>query len=314
MSRQTVRKNRKPRHRAVARFLRKCAVFCAIVVVVLAGYQQFQSIGRKQEGKVTATQGMGWEPDVAWQGETQEPEQNGMEPVPKDGIQQENEVATQQALSFSDVYAMEAGSSLDSSSLSQQDLDSFFFSEELSGEVQQRILGISYQENNNISLQELRYLRVLHTGFDGKTYIGELIVNQSIAEDILEIMSQLYAQAYPIEKMVLIDAYGADDESSMSDNNTSAFNYREIAGSSKLSKHALGLAIDINPRYNPYVKDSGAGELYVSPANGAGYADRDWDFPYKIAEGDLCLQLFQEHGFAWGGNWNSVKDYQHFEK
>ncbi|MCI8706393.1 MAG: M15 family metallopeptidase [Lachnospiraceae bacterium] len=203
---------------------------------------------------------------------------------------------------------------LDVSNLSQQDLGSFFYSEELSGEVQQQILGISYQENDNISLSELRYLRVLHIGFDGKTYIGELIVNQSIAEDILEIMSQLYAQSYPIEKMVLIDAYGADDERSMSDNNTSAFNYREIAGSSKLSKHALGLAIDINPKYNPYVKDSGTGELHVSPANGADYADRDWDFPYKITEGDLCLQLFQEHGFAWGGNWNSVKDYQHFEK
>ncbi len=82
---------------------------------------------------------------------------------------------------------MAAGSILDISGLPQQTLDSFFYSAELSGEVQQRISGSSYQENSNISLSELRYLRVLHIGFDGKTHIGELIVNQSIAEDILEI-------------------------------------------------------------------------------------------------------------------------------
>ena len=154
---------------------------------------------------------------------------------------------------------------------------------------------------------------MLHIGFDGETHIGEMIVNQEIAEDILEIMSELYKQEYPIEKMALIDAYGADDESSMSDNNTSAFNYREIAGSSKLSRHALGLAVDINPKYNPYVKEKN-GEYLVSPANGAAYADRSQEFPYKIAEGDLCLRLFLEHGFTWGGSWNSVKDYQHFER
>lgn len=313
MGRQTVRKKRKSGHRAVSRFFWVSVAFCAIVMAVLAVFQGFCPIGGKQGGKETAGQGLVQEPGAAQKEETQGPKPSRMEPAPNDGNQQENQVATQ-GLSFADVHAMAAGSILDVSSLPQQELGSFFYSEELPWEVQQRILGSSYQENDNISLPELRYLRVLHMGFDGKTYIGELIVNQSIAEDILEIMSQLYAQAYPIEKMVLIDAYGADDERSMSDNNTSAFNYREIAGSSKLSKHALGLAIDINPKYNPYVKDSGTGELDISPANGAGYADRDGDFPYKIAEGDLCLQLFLEHGFAWGGNWNSVKDYQHFEK
>ena len=216
-------------------------------------------------------------------------------------------------LELADIQAMAAGEILDVSALSREFLDSLFYSQEISEELRQRIWGSSYQENNHISLSELRYLRVLHAGFDGETHIGELIVNQSIAEDILEIMSELYRQNYPIEKMLLIDEYGADDESSMSDNNTSAFNYREIAGSSKLSRHALGLAVDINPRYNPYVKQK-AGEVLVSPANGGAYADRSQEFPYKITEGDLCLQLFSEYGFQWGGYWNSVKDYQHFEK
>ncbi len=215
--------------------------------------------------------------------------------------------------SVTEVQHMAAGTVVDVSNLSQEMLDSLFYSSEITEEVQQRIQGISYHENENISLIELRYLRVLHRGFDGQDHIGELIVNQVIAEDILEIMAELYRQSYPIEKMLLIDEYGADDEQSMEDNNTSAFNYREIAGSGRLSNHAEGLAIDINPLYNPYVKQTGDGGRTVSPSSGEAYADREGDFPYKIDGNDLCCQLFLEHGFAWGGNWNSVKDYQHFE-
>ncbi|MCI8496294.1 MAG: M15 family metallopeptidase [Lachnospiraceae bacterium] len=192
--------------------------------------------------------------------------------------------------------------------------DRLFYSQEVSGEVSERISGISYQENETISLEELRYVRVLHYGFDGRVHIGELLVNQSITNDILEIMSELYKNKYPIERMVLVDEYGGDDEQSMSDNNTSAFNYRQIAGSNRLSNHSMGIAIDINPRYNPYVKTYDDGQMRISPANATDYADRTQDFPYKIDENDLCYRLFTEHGFTWGGSWNSVKDYQHFEK
>lgn len=214
-------------------------------------------------------------------------------------------------LDVTDIQKMEAGSILDTSRLTATAVESLFYSEELSAEIQQRIMGISYQENDNISLGELRYLRVLHMGFDGQAHIGELLVNASIADDVLEIMRELFEKGYEIEKMVLVDAYGADDEQSMEDNNTSSFNYREIAGSSKLSRHSLGLAIDINPLYNPCVKGGGAS---ISPANAGDYADRSQTFAHKIDENDLCYRLFREHGFTWGGNWNSLKDYQHFEK
>ncbi len=344
--RKTGRKGRKTRRNAISRFFVTGTIFCVMAFAAFVAFREFRPSSVKTSGQGTAAQeqqaaeGQGTaaqEPQAAeGQGTAAQEQQaaEGRETAMQELLQKPEGIGTfqqregqgsspagkegqgtaQQALSVSDVHAMAAGSILDISGLPQQTLDSFFYSAELSGEVQQRISGSSYQENSNISLAELRYLRVLHIGFDGKTHIGELIVNQSIAEDILEIMSQLYAQSYPIEKMLLVDAYGADDERSMSDNNTSAFNYREIAGSSKLSKHALGLAIDINPLYNPYVKDSGTGELQVSPANGASYADRGQEFPYKIAEGDLCLQLFEGYGFTWGGNWNSAKDYQHFEK
>ena len=154
-------------------------------------------------------------------------------------------------LDFASIQLMEAGTVLDVSRMEAGLTDSLFYSEEIGEKLQQRISGISYQENEHISLSELRYLRVLHMGFDGQTHIGELIVNASIAEDILEIMSELYKNSYPIEKMVLIDEYDAEDEPSMSDNNTSAFNYREIAGTSRISRHSFGVAIDINPRFNP---------------------------------------------------------------
>lgn len=219
-----------------------------------------------------------------------------------------------QSLSLSEIQNMEAGTVLEDSLLNEDLINNLFYSIEISEEVKQRIWNISYKENNNISLNDLRYLRVLYRGFDGNTHIGELIVNQSIATDVLEIMMELYKNDYPIEKMVLIDEYNGDDESSMEDNNTSAFNYRVISNTTTLSKHSLGMAIDINPKYNPYVVTRANGEIIISPENGAAYADRNNDFSYKMDENDLCVKLFLEHGFTWGGNWNSVKDYQHFEK
>lgn len=119
--------------------------------------------------------------------------------------------------------------------------------------------------------------------------------------------------AYPIERMVLIDEYDAQDGPSMRANNSSAFNFRFIAGTGVLSNHSRGMAVDINPLYNPYVKTNG-GRTVVAPAEAAPYAERKRDFPYKIAEDDPCCREFLRHGFTWGGHWKSLKDYQHFEK
>ncbi len=173
--------------------------------------------------------------------------------------------------------------------------------------------GVSYMENEDIALEDLRYLRLLYVGFDEQTHVGELIVHVSIADTILEIFQTLYESGYQIEKMRLIDDYDGDDHASLLDNNTSAFNYRVVEGSKKLSRHAYGLAIDINPFYNPYVTYPGGVE-HISPEGSEPYADREADFPHKIGkDGDLCWQLFSERGFTWGGDWKSLKDYQHFQ-
>ncbi len=172
--------------------------------------------------------------------------------------------------------------------------------------------GKSFKDNCTVPREDLRYLKVLHVGFDRKTHTGELVVNRLIADDVLDIFKQLYEAGYEIEKIRLIDEYNADDEKSMSDNNSSAFNFRYISYSTKLSKHALGLAVDINTLYNPYVKNVN-GRRNVEPANAEKYTDRSIEFPHKIDHDDLCYKVFMQHGFEWGGDWEHAKDYQHFE-
>ncbi len=210
-----------------------------------------------------------------------------------------------------------------SSQLAQRvSLTDDFYYEPLSDNLRRYITGISYPATDSdeetaalvVGYDDLRYVHVLHYDFDGNSTEGELICNEYIAQDLVEIFHELYYNEYQIERMVLIDEYDGDDTASMEDNNTSCFNYRVVEGSSSLSKHAYGLAIDVNPFYNPYVTYEKDGTEKVSPVAALGYADRSVNFPYKIDEEDLCCRLFKEHGFIWGGNWNSLKDYQHFQK
>lgn len=165
-----------------------------------------------------------------------------------------------------------------------------------------------------ITFDELRYVHILHYDFDGEVAEGELVCNELIAADLAEIFQELYRNEYRLEKVLLIDEYEGDDTASMEDNNTSCFNYRTVDDTDRLSRHAYGLAIDINPLYNPYITYTEDGTEKVSPASALPYADRDAGFPYKIDEDDLCYKLFTRHGFTWGGNWNNMKDYQHFQK
>lgn len=192
-----------------------------------------------------------------------------------------------------------------------------FFYEELTDSVKERITGISYPESGcTVPYEDLAYVGLLYFDFDGQEQTGELICNKAIAQDMVEIFYELYRNEYQLERVRLIDEYGGDDTASMADNNTSCFNYRVVDGTSNLSKHAYGLAIDVNPYYNPYVVfgRNADGSDYISPPGSEIYADRSQSFAYKIDENDLCYRLFAEHGFTWGGNWNSSKDYQHFQK
>ncbi len=189
-----------------------------------------------------------------------------------------------------------------------------FSSQAIPDSVWQTMQGRTWHDNPYISRSDLRYLRISHYDLEGRTHVGELICNKLIAQKLLIIFRELYAAHYPIQQMRLPDNYGADDERQMRANNTSCFCYRNVSGSKNLSKHARGLAIDINPLYNPYIKYSKKdGRQIVEPATGKPYVNRKADFPYKITTSDLCYKLFIKHGFSWGGAWRTMKDYQHFE-
>ena len=199
-----------------------------------------------------------------------------------------------------------------SATLSAQQTQAFTI-DTISDEVFARMQGRSFPEGCTIKRSDLRYLRLLHRNADDSICQGEMVCNKLIADKLIAIFRELYAQHYPIERIRLADDYDADDERQMSDNNTSCFCYRNVPDTKKLSYHARGLAIDINPRYNPYVRYRKDGSQNVQPANGKAYADRSRAFRYKIKAGDLCHRLFLKHGFSWGGSWRTLKDYQHFE-
>ncbi len=194
-------------------------------------------------------------------------------------------------------------------------LDSCFKAYPINDAIFARMQGKSFKPNCTMPRASLRYLRVLHRNTEGKTQLGEIVCNQSIANDLLDIFRKLYEAGYKIERITLIDDYNADDETSMRANNTSCFNFRVVSGTTKLSKHSQGLAIDINPLYNPYIHLNNG---KVEPATGKPYAYnranlRNVKVPI-IDTKDLCYRLFIQHGFRWGGAWKTVKDYQHFEK
>jgi hypothetical protein len=212
-----------------------------------------------------------------------------------------------------DVDAMSAGTVLDLADIEKSVLERLFYQEKINDKIKQRINGKSYKENCDVPYVDLRYIRALYTDFQNRTCIGEMIVNQRIASDVVDILKELYEIRYPIERMVLVDEYNADDNASMEADNSSSFNFRYIDNTTSRSLHSDGLAIDINPFYNPYVRERN-GRMQVLPQGAAQYADRAKDCIYYIKKDDACYKIFTAHGFRWGGDWNNSKDYQHFEK
>ncbi len=187
-----------------------------------------------------------------------------------------------------------------------------FYYAQLDDVTKNRITGKSYPnegQDSRLSYDTLRYLGILYYDFDGDLHKGELIVHKDLANEVLEIFHELYMAKYPLASVRLVDDFDADDDASTSANNTSGFNYRFVAGTRSRSLHSYGMAIDINPLFNPYVKGKN-----VDPDSAAAYADRSRDFPGKIDKKDLCYRLFTDRGWEWGGDWRTVKDYQHFSK
>lgn len=172
-------------------------------------------------------------------------------------------------------------------------------------------LGPSWRPGCPVDPAQLRRVEVDHVGFDGRTHRGELIVHQDLVPEVITVFAQLYRVGFPIEKIRTADRYpAADDELSMEDDNTSAFNCRAIPRSEHWSQHAYGRAIDLNPRVNPCVYADGT----FQPHNAAEYLDRGRSDPGLLHGDDPGVRIFTDRGWRWGGHWASPVDYQHFER
>ncbi|MFG1708453.1 M15 family metallopeptidase [Nonomuraea sp. M3C6] len=171
-------------------------------------------------------------------------------------------------------------------------------------------LPYSWRPGCPVSYRDLRLITMTYWGFDDKPHTGEVVVRSTVTDDIVTVFRKLYAWRWPIKQMKLVDAYKADDFNSIEADNTSAFNCRAATGSSNWSKHAYGLAIDINPRENPYVTTSGSS----AHQNAKKFTKRPTMGKGVINPGDKVVKAFAQVGWEWGGSWSGDKDYQHFSK
>ena len=153
--------------------------------------------------------------------------------------------------------------------------------------------------------KDLRILSVQYFSFDDKLHQGQSIIHKNLVNDLKQIFSLIKKIKFPIAKVIPIVKYNWNDEKSMEDNNTSAFNYRFVKGTNKLSYHAKGRAIDINPKLNPQVR-----KKIKVPKN----SNYNSITPGTLFNDSPIVKEFKKLGWRWGGNWRSVKDYQHFEK
>lgn len=154
-------------------------------------------------------------------------------------------------------------------------------------------------------LERLELLEIPFFSLEERLELGHIVVARSVSREVREIFSILFRARFPVEKIIPVSFYGWDDELSMEENNTSCFNYRKIFKSNRISIHSFGLAVDINPAFNPYVAHDGS----IHPKN----SQYDRENPGTICAGSVVVRAFESRGWRWGGGWNPP-DFQHFEK
>lgn len=208
-----------------------------------------------------------------------------------------------------------AESVIDTTGLSDQQVRSLFESRAVTAEMLAGYDDSTFSlDQNFITPEQIRLVRLLYFGFDNQSHTGELLVNEKISQDVEEVFYELYRNAYPIEHISIPVGYNQDDNVIMTDNITRALAFTtDENGQYQEHEHSLGLAIDLNQLYNPQVIVED-GQTTILPPTAAPYADRTNLQPHMMDENDLAVQLFEQHGFTWGGIWQGRNDYQHFEK
>jgi poly-gamma-glutamate synthesis protein (capsule biosynthesis protein) len=170
--------------------------------------------------------------------------------------------------------------------------------------------GVSWRDDPACpAFSELRLLELPFVDFDGAARTGELVVNASVAEEVVAIFEELFHARFPIASMRRIEAFGGSDTASMRANNTSAFNFRFIDGTLIPSHHGLGIAVDVNPVQNPWIRGA-----RIDPPEGAPFIDRSTERPGMILDGGVVVRAFEQHGWEWGGRWVDSLDLHHFSR
>jgi len=156
---------------------------------------------------------------------------------------------------------------------------------------------------------QLRRVRLRYVGFDGRSHVGALVVNERVVPDVVDVFRSLYRARFPIRRMRPIDAYRGSDDRSAAADNTSSFNCRKAVapGAASWSMHAYGLAVDVNDVENPYFENG-----RVIPPAGARFRDRSRVRPGMAVERGALVRAFDRAGWGWGGRWGGSPDYQHF--
>ena len=160
-----------------------------------------------------------------------------------------------------------------------------------------------------VPLDELRYLTLTFWGFDEQPHLGEMIVHESVTDDLIAVFNRLYDARFPIEEMRVVAEPELDAPPTGDGNNTTAFVCRPARGASSWSQHAYGLAVDVNPFHNPYHRGDA-----VIPELASAYLDRSRDLPGMIKAGDAVTEAFASIAWGWGGDWRSTKDWMHFSR
>ncbi|WP_440071476.1 M15 family metallopeptidase [Streptosporangium sp. OZ121] len=173
-------------------------------------------------------------------------------------------------------------------------------------------LRYSWRRGCPVQPDDLRMISMTYWGFDGRPHTGKMVINESVADQVVSVFRKLYGQRFPIRRMQPVEVYKGSDDASMAADNTSAFNCRRVGTTGNWSQHAYGLAIDVNTRENPYIHPYPGGT--VDPPNAKGYVRRPLDRPGVINPGDNVVRAFEKIGWGWGGSWSTSKDYQHFSQ
>jgi hypothetical protein len=156
-----------------------------------------------------------------------------------------------------------------------------------------------------------RLIKLKYYSFDGRVHQGQMVLDKALVNDVKTAFKVALQERFPIKSVIPISDKRFrkngrwDDDLSMIAGNSSAFNYRQITGGGRLSNHAYGRAVDLNTFQNPYIK----GNITLPP--GAKY---DPNAAGTFTADNPIVKTFLRLGWAWGGNWTSPKDYQHFEK